>query len=185
MEPILAMRRRMLRTYFPAPLLLAVTGCIFQPAVPVATELDGPPPVAEPVVERQLTVAPEDDLAAPAPTSEALRAAPRDPVSFPIGAGYGALARVDFAGCRERGLAAGYLRVRATFNRVGYIVRASVESPKAPPAAALDCIADGLRQTGVPAFDGTDVRLSRTYFVQPPGAQPEVPGTRETDGSAP
>lgn len=56
-----------------------------------------------------------------------------------------------------------------TFNRVGYVARASVESPTAPPSTALDCIADELRQTGVPAFDGTDVRLSRTYFVAPPG----------------
>jgi hypothetical protein len=174
MEPILAMRRPMLRISLLAPLLFAITGCILEPATPVATGLDGPPPVAAPVVESQLNVAPDEEPAAPAPASGLLHAAPRDPVPFPIGAGYGALARVDFASCSERGLPPGYLRVRATFSRVGYVVRASVESPQEPPAAALACIADGLRQTGVPAFDGTDVRLSRTYFVAPPSPRPEI-----------
>jgi len=160
----------MLRISVLAPLPLVITGCIVQPAAPVAME--GPAPVASPVVEVQLTVAPEEEPPPPAQAIAPLRAAPRDPVRFPIGAGYGALARVDFAGCSERGLPAGYIRVRATFNRVGYVARASVESPTAPPPTALDCIADGLRQTGVPAFDGTDVRLSKTYFVAPSAARP-------------
>jgi hypothetical protein len=148
-----------------APLPLAVAGCMVEPVTPVSA--DGPDPAVEPSVEVQLTIASEEEAAAPAQAPLLLPVAARDPVPFPIGAGYGALARVDFTGCSQRGLAAGYIRVRATFNRVGYIARASVESPTAPPPPALDCIADGLRQTGVPAFDGTDVRLSRTYFVAP------------------
>jgi len=126
------------------------------------------------VVETQLTITPDTpEPSAPAAQAIApLRAAPRDPVPFRIGAGYGALARVDFTGCTERGLPPGYMRVRATFNRVGYVARASVESPIEPPATALDCIADGLRQTGVPAFDGQEVRLSRTYFVPPAAPRP-------------
>jgi hypothetical protein len=93
-------------------------------------------------------------------------------VPFRIGAGYGALARVDFANCSERGLPPGYMRIRATFSRVGIVARASVESPTEPPSTALDCIADGLRQTGVPAFDGKEVRLSKTYFVAPAAPRP-------------
>jgi len=158
------MRRSMARTPLLA-LLLAGTGCMLEPLTPVATP-DGPAPVAEAVVERQLTVASEEPNDPPAP-SEPLRVAPRDPVPFRMGAGYGALARVDLASCSERGLPPGYLHLRATFNRVGYVVRASVETLQEPPPSALDCIADGLRQTGVPAFDGGDVRLSRTYFVAP------------------
>lgn len=152
-------------------LLLALTGCALEPNTPVE-EPEGPPQVAPRVVETQLTITPETpEPSAPSVRSFApLQAAPRDPVPFRIGAGYGALARVDFTGCTQRGLPPGYMRVRATFNRVGYVARASVESPIEPPAAALDCIADGLRQTGVPAFDGQEVRLSRTYFV-PPAAQ--------------
>jgi hypothetical protein len=146
-----------------APLPLAITGCVLQPDIPVAP--DSPAPAAAPVVEVQLTVTPEEEPIPSAQTDVPLRVAPRDPVPFPIGAGYSALARVDFTGCGERGLPTGYIRVRATFNRVGYVAHASVEGRTAPPATALDCIADGLRQTGVPAFDGTDVRLSRTYFV--------------------
>ncbi len=157
-----------MRLSFLAPLPFAITGCVMQPATPVATE--GPAPVVDPRVEVQLKIAPEDEAATATPPSEPLRATPRNPVPFPLGAGYGALARVDFTGCRERGLAVGYVHVHATFNRVGYVARASVESATVPPSTALDCIADGLRQTGVPAFDGTDVRLSRTYFV---GASPE------------
>jgi hypothetical protein len=174
----------MLRISLMALLPLAVTGCALEPATPVATE--GPAPVSQPVVEVQLTVAPEEEPAPPAQAIVLVHAAPRDPVPFPIGAGYGALARVDFGGCSERGLPAGYLRVRATFNRVGYVARASVETPTAPPSTALDCIADELRQTGVPAFDGTDVRLSKTYFVAPPGARPaEAAAPTGSDEAAP
>jgi hypothetical protein len=154
-------------------LLLASTGCVLEPNTPVE-EPEGPPPVAPRVVETQLTITPDNaEPSAPAVQAIApLQAAPRDPVPFRIGAGYGALARVDFTGCTERGLPPGYMRVRATFNRVGYVARASVESPIEPPATALDCIADGLRQTGVPAFDGQEVRLSRTYYVPPAAPRP-------------
>ncbi|HEY6458828.1 MAG TPA: hypothetical protein VIY73_01725, partial [Polyangiaceae bacterium] len=94
-----------------------------------------------------------------------LPATTRDPVRFQIGAAYGALARVDVDACRGSGLQPGYVHVRATFARAGYVVRASVASAAALPPQALDCIADGLRQTGVPAFDGGEARLSKTYFV--------------------
>ncbi|MGH7297311.1 MAG: hypothetical protein ACRELB_20405, partial [Polyangiaceae bacterium] len=147
------------------PLAFALAGCVEAANVPVFVDPD-PAPVPVAVVERQLTVAAEQ---APAPPSadSVVRVSPRDPVRFQIGAGYGALARVDVSACRDRGLPPGYVRVRATFTHEGYIVRASVESPTAPPPTALDCIADGLRQTGVPAFDGGEARLSKTYYVEP------------------
>lgn len=140
--------------------LCTLAGCAIEPRTPVETAVDEAPR-ATPQVEEQVTVAAADGVAPPE------HGAGLDPVPFQIGAGYGALSRVDLGACRERGLPSGYVRVRATFTRVGYVVRASVETATPPPAPALDCIADRLRQTGVPAFDGKDARLSKTYFVEP------------------
>jgi hypothetical protein len=152
-----------------------LTGCFAEPpATWIAPEAPLPPPPV--LVERQLTVSPEE---APPPATGAGPAAslfPRivapDPVPFEIGAGYGALSQVDLSPCAARGLPAGYLHVRATFTADGYVVRASVSSPTAPPPSALDCIADQLRLIGVPAFDGVDARISRTYFVSPGAVRP-------------
>lgn len=132
---------------------------------------DGPLPPEEALVARQITVAAEEAPSGPVmPPSPRDRPTP-DPIRFQIGAGYGALSQVDVAACRGRGLQAGYLHVHATFTHMGYVVRASVESQAAPPPPALDCIAEHLRQAGVPQFDGTEATLSKTYFVEP-GAMP-------------
>lgn len=155
-------------------ILVAAAGCLPAPAAPAAGQ-ERPEPVPEALVEYQITVAtptPSPATAAepPAPPETAAAGFPSsmaDPVPFQIGAGYAALGRVDLDDCRESGLQAGYVRVRATFTRVGYVVRASVASSAAPPPRALDCIADRLRQTGVPSFDGGEARLSKTYFVEP------------------
>ena len=149
----------------PLGLLAGLSACELEPLTPVEAPSEFPVAAAEPVVERQLTVAPEEAPPPPPPPTFPALTRPRDRVPFRIGAGYGALGRVDFSGCLGRGLPVGYLRLRATFNRLGSVVRASVETRDEPPPAALDCIAEELRQTGVPAFDGEDVRLSRTYFV--------------------
>jgi hypothetical protein len=146
-------------------MLSVVTGCVIEPAAP-AVRSEEPAPVAEPLVERQLTIAADDTPPAPPRPGAPVPVAP-DPIRFQIGAGYGALSRVDLTGCREYGLQSGYVRVRATFTHVGYVVRADVASVTAPPPAALDCIADQLRRTGVPAFDGQQAKLSKTYFVEP------------------
>ena len=119
----------MLRISLTSSLLLALTGCALEPLTPVA-EPEGPPAVASRVVETQLTITPDAPEPPPAPAQPI--APPRDPVPFRIGAGYGALARVDFASCSERGLPPGYMRIRATFSRVGIVARASVETPRSP-----------------------------------------------------
>jgi hypothetical protein len=147
-------------------------GCVQGPAIDVEAPGEGSAAPAVALLERQITVAPDE--APPAATART-EASPRrlapDPVAFQLGAGYGALSRVDLDACRERGLQAGYLRVHATFTGYGYVVRASVEGETAPSPAALDCIADQLRQAGVPAFDGGEARLTRTYYVErAPGA---------------
>jgi hypothetical protein len=165
----------MRRSFVFVPLVLVLGGCELEPLAPVEYPESGPAPAAAPVVERQLTVQAEDAPAPPPPATIPLLVPAKDPVPFRIGAGYGALSRIDVSSCRDRGLQSGYLRVRATFNRVGTIVHASVETPTEPPPTALDCIADELRQAGVPAFDGADVRLSKTYFVAPGQAQPAPP----------
>lgn len=149
-----------------AAVLPMVAGCVHEPAVAPATGQDGPPPFAEALSEAQLTVFTDDAPAAPQAARVEAPVIKPDPVRFRIGAGYGALARVDLGQCRDRGLQSGYLRVRATFTRVGYVARAAVASVTLPPPAALDCIADQLRQTGVPSFDGEDARLTKTYFVE-------------------
>jgi hypothetical protein len=148
--------------------LLAVAGCIRSPGVELA-RLEGPLPAPEPMVEYQITIAPDESPPTPAQPAIAIPPIVPDPVRFQMGAGYAALARVDLADCRETGLQPGYVHVRATFTRVGYVVRASVASTAAPPPRALDCIAAQLRQTGVPAFDGSEAKLSKTYFVETGG----------------
>jgi hypothetical protein len=151
-----------------APLLfVAAAGCLSRTVAPV-TAPAGPEPAPEALVEFEITVAPDEAPPVPAERPAAsLGAGVADPVPFRMGAGYAALSRIDLDECRETGLPSGYVRVRATFTRFGYVVRALVASSAAPPPRALDCIAEHLRQTGVPAFDGFGARLSKTYFVEP------------------
>lgn len=104
-------------------------------------------------------------LAAAIPASELDRPHP-DPVFFALGAGHGALGQVDVDGCGERGIPAGYLRMRATFRPSGQISRAVVMTESPPSQEALDCIAEKLRVMRVPSFDGESVTLSRNYFVE-------------------
>jgi hypothetical protein len=59
----------------------------------------------------------------------------------------------------------GYLHMRVTFRHSGHVVRAIVERPAPPPDEALQCIAEQLQLAMVPVFDGDDVTLSRSYFV--------------------
>jgi hypothetical protein len=88
-----------------------------------------------------------------------------DPLFFALGAGYGALGRIDLGPCKDQGLQPGYLRLRVTFRGSGRVVRAAVESPVAPPAPALACIGGQLEAAMVPGFEGGDVTLSKTLFV--------------------
>jgi hypothetical protein len=150
-------------------------GCFHEGELEPQWTNDGPLPPQEVLVERQITVTPE---AAPAPP--ALPPSPRDkpapdPVRFQMGAGYGALSHVDVSACRDRGLQAGYFHVHATFSHEGYVMRASVESEAPPSPPALDCIAEVLRQAGVPRFDGNEATLTKTYFVATGGPAPEQP----------
>jgi hypothetical protein len=127
-------------------------------------------PATEPSETRSIELAydkPTDDASeSPAVAASALRALhPPDPVLFHLGAGYGALGRVDLALCRDQGLQVGYLHLYVTFRVDGRIVRAVVESPVAPPPDALACIGEQLKVSMVPVFDGGDVTLSRSFFV--------------------
>jgi hypothetical protein len=90
---------------------------------------------------------------------------PREPALFRLGAGLGALGHIDLNPCRDQGLAAGYVHMHLTFRRTGRVVRAAVETPIAPPPEALACIADQIEDTVVPTFDGGDVMLSKSVFV--------------------
>jgi hypothetical protein len=149
-------------------LLLAATGCVHEQEVAVEGEDYEAPRTVETADAWQITVDDEQPPApGPAPTTRTAdeRLLP-DPVPFKIGAGYGALAHVDLAPCREHGLQPGYVHVRATFTSLGYIVRATVESAAPPPPPALDCIAGQLRQVGVPKFDAQSASLSKRYFVR-------------------
>jgi hypothetical protein len=88
-----------------------------------------------------------------------------DPIFFALGAGYGALGRIDLAPCKDQGLPPGYLRLRVTFRGSGRVVRAAIESPVAPPPDALACIANQLEAAAVPIFEGEEVTLSKTLYV--------------------
>lgn len=156
-------------------LLFPVTGCVHEAAIDFESPADRPDDaVVEPTTERAVDVSSEGaseseeeapDVVVAPPTPAARPLIPPDPVLFRIGAGYGALGQVDFAPCREQGLDKGYLHVRVTFRHNGRIVHAIVERPAPPPDEALHCIAEQLQVAMVPVFDGEDVTLSKSYFV--------------------
>ena len=127
-----------------------------------------PPIVEPPVVQSVVTVKEKDDSADEEVVVETaappVRRTP-DPVFFRMGAGYGVLGRLDLAPCRNEGLPAGYLRLRVTFHVTGRVVRAAVESATPPPSEALECISEQLEFAMVPAFDGGEVTLSKSYYV--------------------
>lgn len=148
----------------------AATGCVLRPAMPYEVVERPYEPIPEPTSERDVVVSSDgaqqdtpDVVVANAPVAP--RFYPPDPVLFRIGAGYGALGQIDFAPCRDQGLEKGYLHMRVTFRHSGRIVHASVERPAPPPDEALQCIAQQLQATMVPSFDGDDVTLSKSYFV--------------------
>ncbi|MDP9000695.1 MAG: hypothetical protein M3O46_11345 [Myxococcota bacterium] len=133
--------------------------------VPTAAE---PPPA--PTEVREIAVSGEPDDETPAPVASTVapspsQLSPPETALFRLGAGYGALAHVDLTPCREDGLQSGYLRVRVTFRHSGRVVRAAVESAIAPPVEALNCISEQLEVAMVPLFDGGDVTLSKSFFV--------------------
>jgi hypothetical protein len=55
--------------------------------------------------------------------------------------------------------------MRVTFRESGQVARAAVESRVAPPSEALRCIGEVLKLATVPVFEGGDVTLSKSYFV--------------------
>jgi hypothetical protein len=151
-------------------LLTSATGCI-HPQMPEAEAPEGPyQPIAEPTTEREVDVSDESPAAEPAP-DVVVETAPQplfgrsEPVLFRLGAGYGALGQVDFAPCREQGLDKGYLHMRVTFRHSGRVVHAIVERTAPPPEEAMHCIAEQLQAAAVPTFDGEDVTLSKSYYV--------------------
>jgi hypothetical protein len=162
--------------------LLFGSGCVHRDAIEDLDYAPGPDPVAgPPAVAHDVDVASDDDSDddgagdfAQAPPSRHVSVLPAsskdhpapDPVPFRIGAGRGMLGHVDLRPCRDRGLPVGYVHMRVTFRHSGRIVHAIVETPAPPPQEALSCIGEQLEQLAmVPAFDGGDVTLSKTLFV--------------------
>ena len=150
---------------------ILVGGC-----VPEAAEegLIGPPlEYTETGVVRSVDVnsGSADDPPPPADVPMKTYLLPPEPVLFRLGAGLGALGRVDLDPCRYRGLPSGYLHLRVTFRRGGRVVRAAVETPNEPPADALACVSERLSDAEVPGFDGGEVTLSRSFYV---AAAPET-----------
>jgi hypothetical protein len=169
----------LLARWFLLPAFVA-TGCIHLPDGDVEPAFDtAPSSDSEPVVRRDVTVGwqggEETTPAGPPLAASPLDRPPPDPVPFRIGAGHGALGRIDLAPCRAKGLPSGYLRMRVTFRRDGRVVHAVVESPAPPPQEALDCVAEQLHVAEVPVFDGRDAALTRRFFVEPgaPEAEPD------------
>ena len=135
-----------------------------------------PPAPREPTITRDVTIGGDDDsdesdeTLPPQPGPKVLvwspiRLGPREPVLFRLGAGLGALGHIDLNPCRDQGLPPGYVHMHLTFRGTGRVVRAAVETPLAPPPEALACIGDQIQATMVPVFDGGDVNLSKSVFV--------------------
>ena len=121
------------------------------------------PPPDERIVVSTVTVG--GDKAEAAPRASDADRVRLEPVFFRLGAGYGAVGRVDLTPCRDRGLDPGYVHIHVTFGVGGSVARAVVESATQPPAEALACIGDLLSEASVPPFAGGDVTLSKSLFV--------------------
>jgi hypothetical protein len=160
--------------FLPLAFAPAAAGCLPQEAL-YGAEFPGEQETASPPAER-VAVGHVDvrydgpvestplRAASAAPASDRDRPRP-SPIFFSLGAGHGALGRVDLSACRDRGLPAGYLRIRATFRPSGHVAHAAVESAAEPPEDALECVSEQLEDTSVPPFDGEDVSLSKIVFV--------------------
>jgi hypothetical protein len=155
-----------------AVLLFVIAGCVRRPMqeLEVGSDrtTDDPPP--DPGAVREVIVAGEDANEEESQPGSARGGPPGqhpapDPVLFRLGAGYGALGQVDLAPCREQGLQAGYLHMRVTFRPNGRVIRAAVESPLPPPPEALACIGEQLELAMVPMFEGGDVTLAKSFFI--------------------
>jgi hypothetical protein len=158
------------RTVAFAALFVASLGCEpleFPAEGPDNTPLNPPEQtVASHVVVRYAGPPTADELSPGVPRASSADRPRPDPKPFRLGAGRGILGRLDLAPCREQGLAPGYVHVRVTFENTGRVVRAAVESPDQPPDGALACIGEQLQTAElVPAFDGSEFTVSRSYFV--------------------
>jgi hypothetical protein len=163
------------------PLLCLATGCVRRTTQEfVAADLTANEP-AEPTETRSVEVSYDDDDSSDegaepvtvVPSAPPPARHPSDTALFRLGAGYGALGRVDLVACRNQGLQTGYLHVRVTFRDNGRVVRAALESRVAPPPDALACISEQLKLAMVPIFEGGDVTLSKSFFIEPPLARAE------------
>jgi hypothetical protein len=165
-------------TVFP---LLSLVGCVHPESMNAVAYAADPAPAeaAQPVVVADVNMAGNDSAAAAPRPAAALRASgadhpPPDPVFFRLGAGYGALGHIDLEPCRDYGLASGYLRMRVTFRHSGAVAHATVESEAQPSPEVLACIGERLQDAMVPGFDGSNVTLSKSFFVTPDGRGPAV-----------
>lgn len=167
-----------MRSAYLAPLVLlplVVTGCLEEPPPQAPVAVEEAPPAREPTVVSSVAMRRPRGAADPgAASGGAARASDADrvrpgPVFFRLGAGYGAVGQVDLGPCREKGLDTGYVRMRVTFAGDGTVARATVESPTPPPPAALACVSEQLRAASVPAFEGGDVTLSKSLYVESDG----------------
>jgi hypothetical protein len=154
------------------PALAAAAGCLPEEEVTVlAPAAAAAPHRTEPVVVSSLVMV--GTGAERAALAREVASPTSDPVFFHLGAGYGAIGQVDLAPCHDRGLDAGYIRVRVTFGGTGSVVGAMVETLTQPPPDALACIAERIEGASVPMFQGGDVTLSKSIFVAAAGGGPE------------
>jgi hypothetical protein len=162
--------------------VLGLVGCVHPESLNAVAYAADPAPAqpAAPVVVANVDMAGDDTAAAAAPRPAAALGAsradhpPPDPVFFRLGAGYGALGHIDLEPCRDYGLASGYLHMRVTFRHSGAVAHATVESEAQPSPEVLACIGERLRAATVPGFDGSNVTLSKSFFVVPDGRGPAV-----------
>jgi hypothetical protein len=168
-----------LRVLGVAALAASLGGCVHQDEAYEADYDPTPPAPPQVTVSRDVVIGEDteddgDGAEAPPPASTRndlvwskvpLVAVDR-PKFFLLGAGLGALGHIDLNPCRDHGLSSGYVHMHLTFHAMtGRVVRAAIETPVAPPAEALSCIGEQVEATRVPQFEGGDVNLSRSFYV--------------------
>jgi hypothetical protein len=88
------------------------------------------------------------------------------PKRFDLSGAYSAVDGVDLSACKADGLAAGYGRVAIGFAATGSPAGLTVDLPDGSTPAARACVEGAFRQVSVAAFDGADVKVTRSFFVK-------------------
>lgn len=89
--------------------------------------------------------------------------------SFNKGAAAGALGRVDIRSCATADGPTGSGHVTVIFANDGTVSKSSVDDDVFPGTAVGGCIAGKFRAATVPPFTGAEVRVGKSFKIEPKG----------------